>query len=410
MENIENLDKTLYILTSEFPFGTSETFLENEIPFLKKSFKKIIFLTQNPNGNSRNCSYNFLSIEHSSNPMIRLRALFSTILLNELIQLIKKKKISVYKFRAAWKSLTMSFSILKKIEGLKLTENSSIEKIVFYSYWLDEKALALAMLKSKFKEIKTISRAHGWDIYEERHPQNYLPFRNFILNNLDLVLPISENGRSYLLKSNNIRLEKNIVVSRLGTPAVNKLIQFEKKPIFHLLSISSFVSLKRIELIIESLTLINKEVIHWTHIGSGPLEKEILQFATNQLTDKKNITFSFTGQKSNVEVRNFLEETQVDLFINLSETEGIPVSIMEAQSTGITVLATAVGGTPEIVNNENGFLVDKTVSPTEIAQLIHYYLNLPEADQVQKRKLSLMNWELFFNAKKNYEKFIELIE
>ncbi len=409
METIDNLDKTLYILTTEFPFGSGETFLENEIHFLDKSFKNTIFLTQNSIGRSRIYNNDIISIEHSSNPMIRLRALFSRILLNELIQLIKTKKISVYKFRVAWKSLTMSFSILKKIEELKLTENTSNEKIVFYSYWLDEKALALAMLNSKFKEIKTISRAHGWDIYEERHPQNYLPFRNFILNNLDLVLPISENGRTYLLKNNN-QLEKKIVVSKLGTPKFSNLIQFEKKPIFHLLSISSFVSLKRIELIIESLNLINKEVIHWTHIGSGPLEKDTLQFAARQLGNKKNITFSFTGQKSNTEVRNYLEKTQVDLFINLSETEGIPVSIMEAQSAGITVLATAVGGTPEIVNNENGFLVDKTASPTEIALLIQYYLNLPEADQVQKRKLSLENWELFFNAKKNYETFIELIE
>lgn len=409
MEHIDNLDKKLYVLTSEFPFGTGETFLENEMPFLEKSFTKTIFLTQNTIGRSRIYSNEIISIEHSSGLKIRMRALFSRILFNELILLIKTKKISIYKFRTAWKSLTISYSILNKVEKLILTKNSSIEKTVFYSYWLDEKSLALAILKSKFKKIKTISRAHGWDIYEDRHPQNYLPYRNFILKNLDIVLPISENGKTYLLK-NNDQLEKKIVVSKLGTPQLNNLIQFEKKPIFHLLSISSFVSLKRIELIIESLTLINKEVIHWTHIGSGPLEKDIHQFAASKLYNKNNITFSFTGQKSNAEVRNYLEENQVDLFINLSETEGIPVSIMEVQSAGITVLATAVGGTPEIVNNENGFLVGKTATPNEIAQIIQYYLNLPESDQIQKRKLSLRNWELFFNAKKNYEEFIKLIE
>jgi len=45
--------------------------------------------------------------------------------------------------------------------------------------------------------------------------------------------------------------------------------------------------------------------------------------------------------------------------MNLSETEGIPVSIMEAQSAGVPILATNLGGTSEIVNNENGFLVEK---------------------------------------------------
>ena len=44
----------------------------------------------------------------------------------------------------------------------------------------------------------------------------------------------------------------------------------------------------------------------------------------------------------------------VDLFLTVSANEGIPVSIMEAQSFGIPVIATDVGGISEIVNNVNG--------------------------------------------------------
>ena len=61
------------------------------------------------------------------------------------------------------------------------------------------------------------------------------------------------------------------------------------------------------------------------------------------------------------------------MFINVSSTEGIPVSIMEAMSFGIPVIATAVGGTPEIVNNENGYLLSKDPSAKELAEVIQNF-------------------------------------
>lgn len=45
-----------------------------------------------------------------------------------------------------------------------------------------------------------------------------------------------------------------------------------------------------------------------------------------------------------------------DVFILPSYTEGLPISILEAQSYGLFTVATNVGGIPEIVNDSNGFL------------------------------------------------------
>ena len=56
---------------------------------------------------------------------------------------------------------------------------------------------------------------------------------------------------------------------------------------------------------------------------------------------------------------NYYNTYEIDLFVNLSTIEGVPVSIMEAQSSGIPVLATDVGSSKEIVDDDNGFLIPK---------------------------------------------------
>jgi colanic acid/amylovoran biosynthesis glycosyltransferase len=76
------------------------------------------------------------------------------------------------------------------------------------------------------------------------------------------------------------------------------------------------------------------------------------------------------GNVENSKILDFYSENYVDLFINFSEFEGVPVSIMEAQSAGIPVLATKVGGTSEIVSSDNGFLVEKHFDLSETNQCI----------------------------------------
>ncbi len=50
------------------------------------------------------------------------------------------------------------------------------------------------------------------------------------------------------------------------------------------------------------------------------------------------------GGISNAEVFQFYRDNKVDLFVNASTSEGLPVSIMEAISFGIPSIATNVGG------------------------------------------------------------------
>ena len=70
--------------------------------------------------------------------------------------------------------------------------------------------------------------------------------------------------------------------------------------------------------------------------------------------------FHLMGNTANSEVMRRYGKMNVDVFVNVSENEGLPISIMEATSFGMPVIATDVGGTSEIVKNgENGFLIEK---------------------------------------------------
>lgn len=82
---------------------------------------------------------------------------------------------------------------------------------------------------------------------------------------------------------------------------------------------------------------------------------------------------------------------------------------MEAQSAGIPVLATAVGGTTEIVNNENGFLVEKDVNLKEVVSIIQNYLSSTDEEKQRKRNLSYENWKQNYNAETNYNEFVKLL-
>ena len=105
----------------------------------------------------------------------------------------------------------------------------------------------------------------------------------------------------------------------------------------------------------------------------------------------------------------YYQNNNPDLFINVSSSEGVPVSFMEAMSCGIPVIATNVGGSSEIVNIDNGYLLSSNPLPAEVAEAIStfYHLNLEEKNK--KRLAAYNTWEENYNAKKNYTQFAEEI-
>jgi len=173
---------------------------------------------------------------------------------------------------------------------------------------------------------------------------------------------------------------------------------------FIIVSISNIIPVKNIKSLILALSKLNFDFT-WYHIGNGPLREELEDLSQKSIPNK----FHFLGQMSNSEVIAFLQNTAISFFANISLSEGIPVSIMEAISCGIPVIASNVGGNAEIVNSKNGLLLSSNPSPEEIAQAITSFKNLSECQMSEMKENAYNSWEENYNAEKNYHNFVNEI-
>lgn len=403
--------QVLFLLTDSYPYGSGELFLDTEMEVLSRSFKTIYVCSAAKERQVRRPTpLNVVIVEHSSITLsgkmsYLLKALISPILWREFFSI--KSRFHQWPSWTHFKILLADFiqasHLAFSLEEFCTNKSLDIPSILFYSYWHDVKALSLCFLKLKFP-IKAIARGHGWDIDFKRHKPSYLPFKNFIVTHLDRSVSISLFGERMLKEMSDPEVHSKIITRYLGKNNAYTPIESQDKRAFLICSCSSLIPLKRVDRIVKVLSRLRIGLVHWVHFGAGPLEREIAN-----MTLKYEVSHEFKGEVANAEVLEYYTKNYVDLFINLSSSEGIPVSIMEAQSAGIPVLALDVGGCSEIVNNENGILMNKNATTSDLVKAISDFLTSDKESQTKKRNLSYQNWKEKFNAEENYTQYTEFL-
>ncbi len=394
----------LTIYTSKFPYGKAETFLESEVRVLSVYFEKIYIVPFQADSVIRIVPGNVIVLSPvQNNKWSSLKLYFSGFLSCCLLFKIPELQNELKRI-----------SILKAIKylGFAALTKSKLEKIlpselcVHYSYWLNFSAFSLAMLKTEGRIKTLVCRAHGFDLYEERGEQGLTFIRAATLKYTDKLYLISEHGRNYISKAIP-QYSQKYFLSRLGTPEPECINPSSDGNGLTIVSCSAINSNKRVDLILDSLILLiamfPKIDVKWYHLGGGSDISKYIEKAENSFAGSLVKCF-FPGQLAHPEILDFYKSTHVDLFVNVSRYEGIPVSVMEALSFGIPVIATAVGGTPEIVNDTNGLLLPENPTADHIAEV----LSGVSADKEQwreKRRLSRKGWEEKFNAQRNYNEF-----
>ena len=267
----------------------------------------------------------------------------------------------------------------------------------------------LSAWKSKNLIRGAFARTHGFDVYEERHPHSYLPFRNSIFSSLDRIFCISEHGTDYL--KHRYEYQERFRTFRLGVEDREPVSTQLNSGFVRLMSVSSIVPVKNLELLIKVIAAIDDIRIDWRHIGSGnrDYEDSVLRLAEDYLGSKSNVTYSFMGHLSHEDVMQTIQAIRPHALMNTSSFEGIPVSMMEAASMGIPLIGPNICGVPEIIRNGiNGFLFELG-SVTEASDRIRTLANLtPEAYQEMcANSLSIQRTD--FSAETNFRTLSETI-
>lgn len=388
----------LILFTQQFPFGKGESFIENEIGFLSIKFNEIIiFPLFYVKGGIRKLPQNCILINpiFRNNKDILIKGIFSFSPIFYFIKHLLTENLN-YNPSRLLKYLTTSLLCRGILANRKFKKiNQKDYDATYYFYW----GIGFAHILPFIKGEKKIIRFHGTDLYLERRKNQYIPFRKEVYSNLTKAVFISKQGLEYAKKTYS-NIPFTAILSYLGTNdhGVHSITNDDQ--IIHILSCSNVIKLKRVDAILKALLLIKDHKISWTHIGDGPELKNLCMQIQN-LPD--NINVNFAGYLPNFEVIKFYCDHPIDLFINVSTSEGLPVSIMEAISFNIPVLATNVGGTNEIVNNETGILLESDFTTEELAtKIIELY---EKREEYHPREF----WTEHFDAKKNYTDFVNCI-
>jgi len=149
-----------------------------------------------------------------------------------------------------------------------------------------------------------------------------------------------------------------------------------------LLTIARLIEAKGIEYALRAIALLQHRhfAIQYTIVGDGP-ERKSLEAMGRDLGISQNLIF--TGEVARQHVPALYRDADVFLLPSVTteagDEENQPVCLAEAQSSGLPVIATRLGGVPESMRDgESGFVVPQR-DPQAIADALQWLIEHPKA-------------------------------
>jgi glycosyltransferase involved in cell wall biosynthesis len=404
--------KVLILLTSSYPFGNGEAFVANEMPYLESAFDEIIVVSNDvESGSARSLppSVTCLRRSYELSGLEKVLAVLGGLrpaVWRELRFVGTRYRLPLG--RTAVATILVSWFKARKFGRLirDLAGQHPDAEVHAYSFWANDMALAVAYARRRGWVDRGYCRAHGWDVYFERSEAGFLPFRRFLTDSLDHYLFISEHGERYHRDRVGPPQSASVGHLALGTPSLVPRPVARRTP-FVVLSCSNAVPGKRLELLAGALKHV-RTALTWVHVGDGPTLNAVRAVVAEL---PPGIHVDLRGHLPNDEVRALYPTLRPSLFVNVSEMEGLPVSMMEAMSAGVPVLGTDVGGVSEIVSHgSNGTLLPPQTSPEDVAAAIDAFAEMPDGDYAECTQRAWATWREGFQANANYGKFLEATE
>jgi len=367
--------KKITLTTGIFPpdIGGPASFIPTFAEFLVQNGIEVDVITLSDKiQDYKNLTYKVIAISR------KIKKPFRDILVVK--EIIKSAKTSDLIFS---NTLAFESAIASKISGKKL-----MQKIVGDLAW--ERANTTQRFKGsldEYQKARLCLKSNLTNIY-----------RNFAIKRSDFIITPSEYLKN-IVKIWDYPTEKiEVIYNAALLQQSDKIIKKQK---YRIVSVARLIPHKGFEAILKTLRKLNFD-FEYIVIGDG-----FLKISLENLSKELKIDTKFIGNISKKEVADYLKNS--DLFILNSSYEGMPHVVLEAMQNSCPVIASRVGGTPEVVkHNENGLLFKHN----DIADLQKKIYSIKN-DNILRDKL-IKNAKLFTkefaNVDKMFNRYINAIE
>ena len=230
------------------------------------------------------------------------------------------------------------------------------------------KATILAGAAARARRVPLVATYHSVAekaVEHSRALSGYLAMETLFLRRCRAVAAVSEQIARELEARRVLRRRIRVIPNGIATPvADHAVVRAAAATGFRpsVLSLSRLAPEKNVDLIIAAIAALRTEFpqIGLVVAGDGPLlEKLRAHAATLGVQD----SIRFVGFVR--EVNPLFQES--DAFVLASQTEGMPIALLEAMAHGIPIVASRVGGIPSMVDDECDALL---VEPRDLQRLV----------------------------------------
>lgn len=379
------LNKNLLVLTPYYPSEDRPfegVFIEQQILGLKDVYKKIVvFKMLSLPSPLKKVFYNFLKSNRSAyvrnNILVVNFFYFDNYIINKL-------------FNGRLNSLKFQLKLNYYLRGLNK-----------YNYknklcqWILPTTYVFSFLNYKDSNVVSVIRGMDITILRNQFPKEF-----------EISIGLSDNivsNGSYVKEILKKETETIYNIKDLS-PFLNKEIKAfsENQNSFVITHVGRFDDNKRQDLLINLIFELKNIGIYiqMNLVGDGELLKKVKGYAI-----EKNVAdrINFTGNIRHTEISKLLSLS--DFYIHPSHREGVPNALVEAMASGCICIARNIGGIPDIINSDNGFLFNEDNELFDLFLLILKNNRLVEIKENARKHIS----EIFDNNR-NQQLLVNLLK
>jgi glycosyltransferase involved in cell wall biosynthesis len=363
--------KRLLIVTSRFPFGNAESFLDAELAELATHFERIAVLPVRTARAPRRALPP--RVETLAWPAFDLdlarRAAW------ELVRTPRAAAVVFDVLRSRDPGRVKNVAVIVKALALArwIVENGFDH---VHAYWLSTPA-TVAMIAARVARVGWSATAHRWDIYE----RNAFDVK---ARSAQFVRAISARGARDV-RERMPQLAERVVHLRLGTnvPAAGAIVRTVREP-FEIVCPAALVPVKGHEHLLDAIALLRARgvPVRCTIAGDGPL-REALEAQSERLGIGAAVRFAgFVPQPLLIEqyrsgaYRAVVLASRAD---GPTAMEGVPCALIEAMACGVPVVATDSGSVGELIDAQRGWLVPASSADDLASALLELYRDPAQA-------------------------------